>query len=256
MKLRIATMLFASLAVTACDHKKKEEPAPTPAPTEPAPTAPTPTAPTPTPTAPTPTPAPAANNAGEEVRETVAADLAWTLEGLPGEGDKIKAVIKTSEGTLNCELFADKAPLTVANWVGLATGKKAWMHPETKQVMKNTPFYDGLTFHRVINNFMIQGGDPLGQGIGGPGYTIAEETRPDLKHLPGTLSMAKTMQPHSTGSQFFVMEVAKPDLDNGYSVFGQCKEVDVVKKITALRGPGDRPTKKVTIDKVEISRTK
>ena len=249
-------MLFASLAVTACDHKKEESaPAPTPAPNPtPAPT-PDPGA-MPTPPAPTPTPTPAANNAGEEVRETVAADLAWTLEGLPGEGDKLKAVIKTSEGTLNCELFADKAPLTVANWVGLATGKKAWKHPESGQVMKNTPFYDGLTFHRVINNFMIQGGDPLGQGIGGPGYTIAEETRPDLKHLPGTLSMAKTAQPHSTGSQFFVMETAKPDLDNGYSVFGQCKEVDVVKKITALRGPGDRPTKKVTIDKVEISRTK
>src|SRR5688500_13754143 len=111
MKLRISTMLFALVVASACDHKKDETqpaPAPTPAPVAPAPT------PAPTPA---PAPAPALSNAGEEVRETVAADLAWTLEGLPGSGDKVKAVIKTSEGTLNCELFADKAPLTVANWV-------------------------------------------------------------------------------------------------------------------------------------------
>ena len=184
----------------------------------------------------------------------MAADLAEYTKDLPGKGTKLKAEIKTSEGTFHCELYGDKVPMTVANFVGLATGKKPWKNPKTGDVMKNTPFYDGLIFHRVIPGFMIQGGDPLGVGSGGPGYEFAEEFGEGLKHLPGVLSMAKTDQPGTTGSQFFVMEGNAEWLDGKHSVFGKCAEVDLVKKITGLRGPGDVPTKKVTIDKVTITK--
>jgi peptidyl-prolyl cis-trans isomerase A (cyclophilin A) len=197
---------------------------------------------------------PALPSSSDTVREPVADDLAEYLKNVPGTGDKVLAEIKTSEGTLHCVLFADKATMTVANFVGLATGQKAWKDPNTKDVKKATPYYDGLTFHRVAKGFMIQGGDPLGNGTGGPGYTFAEETYPDLKHEPGTMSMAKTSAPHSTGSQFFVMEAANSALDGGYSVFGKCKEVDIVKKMTALEGVRETPTKKITIEKVTISK--
>jgi peptidyl-prolyl cis-trans isomerase A (cyclophilin A) len=265
--------LIAALAVAggACEHKKPSETKTDTASTEGKPTEGKPTegkpsattdgtgsagalAPPSNPQPDTPSPPPALPSSADTVREPVAADLAEYVKDLPGTGDKLLAEIKTSEGTFHCELYGDKATMTVANFVGLATGKKAWKDPRTGDVMKGKPFYDGLIFHRVIDGFMIQGGDPLGEGTGGPGYDFAEETFPELKHLPGTLSMAKTSQPHSTGSQFFVMEEANPGLDGGYSVFGRCKEVALVKKITALRGPGDVPKKKVVIEKVTISK--
>jgi peptidyl-prolyl cis-trans isomerase A (cyclophilin A) len=199
----------------------------------------------------------------DTVREPTAEDLAVYMKNLPGEGDKLLAEIKTSEGTLHCELFP-KAAMTVANFIGLATGQKAWADPRTGDTRKDTPFFDGLRCHRVVQGFMMQCGDPLGNGTGGPGYAMDQEPYPDLLHEPGTLSMANTGRPHSSGSQFFIMEERNKGLDGGYSVFGKCKEVDVIKKATALQStamdPRGRreevPTKTITIDKVTISKGK
>ena len=191
--------------------------------------------------------------AESEVRPPVAADLAEYTKGLPGSG-KLMATIDTSMGAFHCELFGDKAPMTVANFVGLATGKKAWMNPNTNSVETRKPFYDGLIWHRVIPEFMIQGGDPLGKGIGGPGYKFGDEFVPELKMQPGTLAMANA-GPGTNGSQFFITEIGPDWLNGKHTVFGQCKEVDLVKQITRVpKGPGDRPETPVTITKVTISR--
>ena len=193
-------------------------------------------------------PAPAA-----EVAEPVKGDLDTYVKDLPGSG-KLLATIETSMGTFHCELFGDKAPIAVANFVGLATGKKPWRNPKTNEVVTNTPYFDGLTFHRVIPGFMIQGGDPLGEGVGGPGYTFDTEIDPSLKLDAGMLAMANTGRPHSNGSQFFITEVPRHELDGGYTVFGRCKEPDLVKKIAAVpRDPNDKPETPVTINHVKIS---
>ncbi|MBS1123832.1 MAG: putative peptidylprolyl cis-trans isomerase, cyclophilin-type, partial [Deltaproteobacteria bacterium] len=126
-----------------------------------------------------------------ELRPPVAADLAaYTKDiiGAPGHGDKLMATIETPLGTLHCELYGDKAPMTVANFVGLATGKKPWRSAKTGNVEQGKPFFDGLVFHRVIPDFMIQGGDPKGSGTGGPGYQFGDEFAPGLEMSPGTLA--------------------------------------------------------------------
>jgi peptidyl-prolyl cis-trans isomerase A (cyclophilin A) len=191
--------------------------------------------------------------AGNDVRPPVAADLAEYTKDLAGNG-ALSATIDTSLGVFHCQLFPDKAPMTVANFVGLATGKKPWLNPKTSAVEKGKPFFDGLTFHRVIANFMIQGGDPVGQGTGGPGYQFADEVNNGLTMKPGTLAMANA-GPGTNGSQFFITEIAPDWLNNKHTIFGECKEVDLVKKITAVpKGPGDRPTTPVTINKVTFSK--
>ena len=204
----------------------------------------------------------AASTSDTTVRPPTAEDLATYTKDLPGNG-KLTATIDTSMGTFHCELFADKAPMTVANFVGLATGKKAWKNPNTQQAEVGKPFYDGLTFHRVIPNFMIQGGDPLGVGAGGPGYQFEDEVNNGLVMKPGTLAMANSSRydqagtrigPGTNGSQFFITEIAPDWLNNHHTIFGQCKEIDLVKKIEALSGPGERPTTPVTINKVTISK--
>ena len=167
----------------------------------------------------------------------------------------VYADFNTSEGNFTIRLFDKEAPNTVANFVGLAEGTKEWTDPRTNQ--KSTqPFYDGIIFHRVIDGFMIQGGDPLGQGVGGPGYKFADEFHPSLRHnRPGILSMANA-GPNSNGSQFFITLVPTPHLDNRHSVFGEVIEgMDVVQKIGKARtGPRDRPVNDIVIQSVKIRR--
>ena len=165
------------------------------------------------------------------------------------------AHFETSHGNFTVELFESKAPKTVANFVGLAEGTKEWTHPQTRQKEKK-PYYDGIIFHRVIEGFMIQGGDPLGQGTGGPGYNFADEFHPSLRHnKAGILSMANA-GPGTNGSQFFITLAPTPHLDNRHSVFGEVVSgLDVVKKIGSVpTGRQDRPIKPVVMNKVTIER--
>ena len=159
--------------------------------------------------------------------------------------NEIFAAFETTEGKFKVKLFADKTPKTVENFVSLADGTKT-----------GKPFYDGTVFHRVIPDFMIQGGDPQGTGRGGPGYQFADEFHKDLKHTkPGLLSMANA-GPNTNGSQFFVTVAATPWLDNKHSIFGEVVEgYDVVEKISRVpRGAQDRPNKEVKINSVKIER--
>ena len=167
----------------------------------------------------------------------------------------VYAQFNTSEGTFTVHLFDKEAPKTVENFLGLAEGTKDWTDPRTNQRVRK-PYYDGIIFHRVIDGFMIQGGDPLGQGIGGPGYTFADEFHPKLRHdKPGILSMANR-GPNTNGGQFFITLGPTPHLDNRHSVFGEVVEgMDVVKKIGAVpTGRQDRPVTPVTIKKLTIQR--
>ena len=166
----------------------------------------------------------------------------------------LHAHFTTSEGAFTIRLFDDKAPLTVANFVGLAEGTKEWTDPKSGQKVKR-PFYNGLVFHRIIEDFMIQGGDPLGTGTGGPGYKFADEFHQTLRHTgAGILSMANS-GPNSNGSQFFITLAATPWLDNRHSVFGEVIEgMDVVEQIGGCKTskPGDRPLKPIVVESVEI----
>jgi peptidyl-prolyl cis-trans isomerase A (cyclophilin A) len=160
----------------------------------------------------------------------------------------------TSEGKFTIQLYDQDAPKTVENFVGLATGAKEWTDPRTGR-KSTAPYYNGTVFHRVIDGFMSQGGDPLGQGTGGPGYKFADEFHPKRRHdKAGVLSMANS-GPNTNGGQFFVTLAPTPWLDNKHSVFGEVVEgMDVVKKIgsTATSKPGDRPVKPITIESVTI----
>jgi peptidyl-prolyl cis-trans isomerase A (cyclophilin A) len=190
----------------------------------------------------------------DDVRPPVAADLALYTKGLDGHG-RLLATITTSMGTLHCELYGDQAPITVANFVGLATGKKSWKHPGTGAIVRGKPFYDGLTFHRVIPNFMIQGGDPLDRGVGGPGYEFANEISPELKFAPGMLAMANKGDQASNGSQFFITEQTSTWLDGHHTIFGHCEELYVVRDLARVpTTASDHPSAPLTIDSVTISR--
>ena len=163
---------------------------------------------------------------------------------VPGSG-QLWVEFKTNHGTMRGRLFEKEAPKTVANFVGLAMG-----------TITGKPFYDGIIFHRVIPDFMVQCGCPQGRGTGGPGYQIADEFGPGLRHdRPGILSMANS-GPNSGGSQFFLTEVPTPWLDNKHAIFGEILEgIDIAKKIARLpRGRGDRPETDVVLEKVTIYR--
>ncbi len=169
--------------------------------------------------------------------------------------EPLYATLKTSMGDIVIRLFDDKAPKTVANFVDLATGAKEWIDPKTREKVKR-PLYNGTIFHRVIPGFMIQGGDPLGNGTGGPGYRFEDEFNPDLKHSrPGILSMANA-GPNTNGSQFFITQKATPWLDGKHSVFGEViKGQNVVDAIANVpRDLRDRPIKDVTLQEVVITR--
>jgi peptidyl-prolyl cis-trans isomerase A (cyclophilin A) len=179
---------------------------------------------------------------------TIAAHKEPTLPG-------VYAHFVTSEGNFTVRLYDAEAPRTVENFVGLAEGTKEWSDPRSNQKVKK-PYYDGSIFHRIIDGFMIQGGDPLGQGIGGPGYTFADEFHPSLRHAKaGILSMANR-GPNTNGGQFFITLGPTPHLDDRHSVFGEVVEgMDVVRKIGSTRtGERDRPVNDIVIQSVTIER--
>ena len=165
------------------------------------------------------------------------------------------AIIDTTAGKLTCTLFPDKAPIGVANFVGLAKGTKDWTNPATGRKMHGVPLYNGTIFHRVIPDFMIQGGDPAGNGTGDPGYKFKNETSPDLTFdRPGRLAYANS-GPDTNGSQFFITEVPYPSLDGHYTIFGQCDadSVELVKKIARMpRNGNDLPNNPPKINKITI----
>ncbi len=166
------------------------------------------------------------------------------------------ATFNTSEGTIVCRLFEKEAPKTVSNFVDLAEGKREWSHPVSKKKSKDK-LYDGTIFHRVIPNFMVQGGDPAGTGFGGPGYQFEDETKgsPHKFDKPGKLAMANA-GPNTNGSQFFITVAATTWLTGKHTIFGEVVEgQDVVDKITALpRNRQDKPNKDVVVQSVVIER--
>jgi peptidyl-prolyl cis-trans isomerase A (cyclophilin A) len=166
------------------------------------------------------------------------------------------ATFKTSEGTIVARLFEKEAPKTVANFIELAEGKREWTHPTTRAKSSNK-LYDGTIFHRVIPDFMIQGGDPAGNGMGGPGYKFEDETKgsPHKFDKPGKLAMANA-GPNTNGSQFFITTVATEWLTGKHTIFGEVVEgQDVAEKITRLpRGAQDKPKTDVKLESVTIER--
>jgi peptidyl-prolyl cis-trans isomerase A (cyclophilin A) len=165
------------------------------------------------------------------------------------------ATLHTSAGDIRVNLFGNHAPKTVKNFVELAQGTKEWEHPGTKQ-KSNAPLYDGTIFHRVIGGFMIQGGDPLGQGFGGPGYKFADEFHPELAFdRPYLLAMANS-GPNTNGSQFFITVGRTPHLNRKHTIFGEVADADsraVVDAIaTAPTGRNDKPAQDITINSVSF----
>jgi peptidyl-prolyl cis-trans isomerase A (cyclophilin A) len=185
--------------------------------------------------------------------------LTWAGHSLAAQS-KLKpgtyAHFTTSEGNFTIRLFDKEAPKTVENFIGLAEGTKEWADPRSGQKTKK-PYYDGLIFHRVIDGFMIQGGDPLGQGTGGPGYRFADEFNPKLRHSKaGILSMANS-GPNTNGGQFFITLGPTPHLDDRHSIFGEVTSgMDVVKKIgsTQVDKKTAKPLKDVVMKSVKIER--
>ncbi|HIW46273.1 MAG TPA: peptidylprolyl isomerase [Candidatus Yaniella excrementigallinarum] len=168
-----------------------------------------------------------------------------------------KAVIKTNRGDVVVELFGNHAPKTVQNFVGLANGTQEWTDPATGETKNGVPLYDGTIFHRIIADFMIQGGDPLGQGIGGPGYQFEDEFHPELDfNEPYKLAMANA-GPGTNGSQFFITSAATPWLQNRHSIFGEVFDADSQKVVDELNtvptGAQDRPVNDVVIETIEVT---
>jgi peptidyl-prolyl cis-trans isomerase A (cyclophilin A) len=169
------------------------------------------------------------------------------------------AVFDTTAGKLRCTLFEQETPITVANFIGLATGTKDWTNPVSRARKHNTPLFDGTIFHRVIPEFMIQGGDPAGTGAGDPGYTFKDEFVPTLKFdRPGRLAMANS-GPNTNGSQFFITEDSAHSfhLSGHHTIFGQCDaaSVELVKRIARMpRDPNDKPLHAVRITHITIER--
>ena len=166
-----------------------------------------------------------------------------------------RVVMDTSMGRITCQFFEKEAPKTVANFIALAQGTKDWTDPQNQKKMHNKPLYDGTIFHRVIPEFMIQGGDPTGTGMGDPGYTFEDEFNPDLNFdVPGRLAMANSGL-NTNGSQFFITEVPTEHLNQKHTIFGQCDEpsIGLVKAIARVeRDPNDKPVTPVVLQKVTI----
>lgn len=167
------------------------------------------------------------------------------------------AVFDTSMGRLTCKLFEKQSPLAVANFVGLAEGTKLWTDPLTGKKVTRTPFYDGTTFHRVIPNFMIQGGDHKGDGTGDAGFFFENENTPGLNFdVPGRLAMANA-GPDTNGTQFFITESPQPDLDGKYTIFGQCDAHSVLMVASMARverNAQDKPLTPVVLTRLTVVR--
>jgi cyclophilin family peptidyl-prolyl cis-trans isomerase len=248
--LLLALSTSLALFAPACKKENKATQATPPEPSQPE--AETPAAETP------PAQPDRSEPAMPEVRTPAAEDLGTYTSDLTGDGP-LTATIETSLGAIHCELFDKGAPVTVANFVGLARGMHPFKDPASGKI-ETRPYYDGTVFHRVIPEFMIQGGDPTATGGGGPGYEFATEVSADLTHEPGTLSMANA-GPNTNGSQFFITEGATSQLDGKYNVFGRCQDLDVVKKIARVEttmqpggGEKSRPVDEVKLVKVTIGR--
>ncbi|HZZ39702.1 MAG TPA: peptidylprolyl isomerase [Acidobacteriaceae bacterium] len=195
--------------------------------------------------------------------QTAPADQTAPTQELPGAPESHAAplptgptvLFDTSMGRMACKLFDKEAPEAVANFVGLATGTKEWTDPTTHQKVTGKPFFDGTTFHRVIPDFMIQGGDPMGTGEGGPGYEFKDEFDPNLNFdVAGRLAMANS-GPDTNGSQFFITEAPQPHLDQHYTIFGQCDDpsVWVVRSIARVnRDSNDKPVDPVVLKTVTV----
>ena len=166
------------------------------------------------------------------------------------------AIIHTTAGDLHCTLFPKVAPIGVENFIGLATGTKDWTSPVSHAKKHGVSLYDGTIFHRVIASFMIQGGDPKGDGTGDPGYKFKNEVSSELLFdKPGRLAYANA-GPDTNGSQFFITEVPYPSLNGKYTIFGQCDDtaVELVKKIARMATDGERPLRPIKITHIEIHR--
>ncbi|WP_318570483.1 peptidylprolyl isomerase [Salinigranum marinum] len=173
---------------------------------------------------------------------------------MDGHPSARRATLHTTKGDITVELYSEKVPKTVANFVGLATGQREWEDPETGET-RTDPLYEDVPFHRVIDDFMIQTGDPTGTGRGGPGYTFADEFHDDLRHDgPGVLSMANR-GPDTNGSQFFITLAAQPHLDGRHAVFGRVTDgMDVVREIGSVPTDGaDRPREEVRLASVDVA---
>jgi peptidyl-prolyl cis-trans isomerase A (cyclophilin A) len=247
------TILAALVLVAGCHSDAPEPTNASQAPTPPPPPPPVETTPPP------PPPRPQA-----KTKSADPLDGKWTLadatKDIPGTG-ALLATIDTSKGKLTCKLYEDKAPITVANFVGLATGKRTWLEPTSGEWV-NKPAYDGTTFHRIIKDFMIQGGDAKGDGTGEPGYVIPDEMwQGGLHDKPGLICMANR-GPNTNGAQFFITDSDGPTVKNldrlkSYTIFGECSPVDQVHAIANVpTGARDRPTTPVTINTVKVAREK
>ena len=238
MKVGIATLSLASLGLVACGEPRR----PAYATTDVDATRPPPAAPRDATTT-SPTASPFDDGITRGARSARRKDQ---------PASDYVAEIETSMGQLTCKLFVDKAPNTVDNFIALASGTKEWLDPRT-QKWSSARAYDGTRFHRVIPGFMIQGGDPKGDGSGEPGFTIPDEIWPGAKHDRAGLLCMANRGPDTNGMQFFVTDGAAPHLDSSFTIFGECAELDVVHAIArAPRGPRDVPLAPVDILRVTI----
>jgi peptidyl-prolyl cis-trans isomerase A (cyclophilin A) len=256
MKVRV---VFAVLALAACSKTQPElapDPAPAPSPkpsvmASAASSATTTSSDSDDDTAPGPAPTSSGGKTGGDPLKGKFS-LADATKDLKGSGP-IVATIDTAKGKIQCKLLDDKAPNTVANFIGLATGKRAWRDPKSGTWV-NKPAYDGTTFHRIIKGFMIQGGDPNGNGSGEPGYVIPDELWTGSKHdHAGQLCMAN--RGHDTnGAQFFITDAAAAHLDGNYTIFGECAPVETVHALADSPVKGDQAVSPPAIKTVTISR--
>jgi peptidyl-prolyl cis-trans isomerase A (cyclophilin A) len=178
------------------------------------------------------------------------------VAGLPGGKAPLVATIRTSMGTLYCDLYDDKAPITVANFVGLARGVREWWS-QTDKTWVSKPYYNGTVFHRVIPTFMIQGGDWKGDGSGDMWFSIPDEVNPALKHDKGGQLCMANRGPNTNEAQFFITEAAAPHLDGSYTIFGQCQPTEIVNRIARVPQsgpPNNHPLTPVVIERVSIER--